>query len=184
MQQSADVRHPEFAETPTRQRVVLVIILLVTLLVAYLDRVNVSVLLADTKFLTDMGIKGQPVQMGLLMTLFLIAYGLSNVVLSPLGDKIGPRKAMLISIFLWTISVMIGGLAPTFAIMLIARLILGVGEGMHWPMQSSLAGRTYGWSCNSDAFFHVDYFQLGLASEFLCAGGVRFYPFVLTVVLC
>jgi sugar phosphate permease len=137
MQQSANARHSEFVETPTRQRVVLVIILFVTLLVAYLDRVNVSVLLADTKFLTDMGIKGQPVQMGLLMTLFLIAYGLSNVVLSPLGDKIGPRKAMLISIFLWTISVMIGGLAPTFAIMLIARLILGIGEGMHWPMQSS-----------------------------------------------
>lgn len=122
---------------PTRQRVVLVAILLLTLLVAYLDRVNVSVLLADNAFLTEMGIKGQPVQMGLLMTLFLIAYGVANVVLSPLGDYIGPRKAMSISILLWTISVVIGGWAATFGTMLVARVILGIGEGMHWPMQST-----------------------------------------------
>jgi len=121
---------------PTRQRVVLVAILFLTLLVAYLDRVNVSVLLADSTFLADMGITDQPVQKGLLMTLFLIAYGVSNVVLSPLGDYIGPRKAMSLSILLWTISVVIGGWAMTFGTMLVARVILGIGEGMHWPMQS------------------------------------------------
>jgi len=124
-------------EKPTKQRVVLVAILLLTLLIAYLDRVNVSVLLADNGFLTEMGIKDNPVKMGLLMTLFLIAYGVANVVLSPLGDYIGPRKAMAISILLWTISVMIGGVATSFATMLIARVILGIGEGMHWPMQST-----------------------------------------------
>ena len=121
---------------PTRQRVVLVLILLVTLLIAYLDRVNVSVLLADNTFLTDMGIKGQPMQMGLLMTVFLIFYGLSNVFLSPLGDILGPRKAMSLSILLWGISLVVGGIASTFTIMLAARVILGIGEGMHWPMQS------------------------------------------------
>ncbi len=121
---------------PTRQRVILVLILLVTLLIAYLDRVNVSVLLADNTFLTEMGIKGQPMQMGLLMTVFLIFYGLSNVFLSPLGDILGPRKAMSLSILLWGISLVVGGIASTFTIMLAARVILGIGEGMHWPMQS------------------------------------------------
>ena len=94
------------------------------------------VLLADNTFLSDMGIKGQPVQMGLLMTLFLIAYGISNVFLSPIGDYLGPRKAMCLSIFLWCLSLFIGGIAATFTIMLAARVILGIGEGMHWPMQS------------------------------------------------
>ena len=125
------------AVKPTRQRVMLVAILLLTLLVAYLDRVNVSVLLADKAFLDSMGIAGQPIEMGKLMTYFLIAYGVANVALSPLGDIWGPRKAMALSIFLWTLSLFIGGFATTFATMLIARLILGVGEGMHWPMQSS-----------------------------------------------
>ncbi|MPM15040.1 putative sulfoacetate transporter SauU [bioreactor metagenome] len=122
---------------PTSQRYVLVFILLITLLVAYLDRVNVSVLAADNAFLTEMGIKGQPIQMGMLMTLFLIAYGFSNVLLSPLGDILGPRKAMSLSIVLWGVSLLIGGVAVSFSTMLVARVILGLGEGMHWPMQSS-----------------------------------------------
>jgi sugar phosphate permease len=137
MQVESHVQTAEVAVSATRQRVVLVVILLITLLIAYLDRVNVSVLVADNTFLTDMNIKGQPIRMGMLMTLFLIAYGVANVLLSPLGDIIGPRRAMMISIFLWTVSVLIGGLTATFAIMLTSRVILGVGEGMHWPMQSA-----------------------------------------------
>lgn len=123
-------------DKPTKERFVLVGILLLTLLVAYLDRVNVSVLVADPVFLQEMGILGKPVQMGLLMTVFLIAYGFSNVLLSPLGDWMGPRKAMCLSILLWAVSLLFGGFASTFTMVLIARAVLGVGEGMHWPMQS------------------------------------------------
>ena len=123
-------------EQPSRQRFIMVAILFVTLLVAYVDRVNVSVLVVDPHFLADMGIAGKPVQMGLLMTVFLIAYGISNAVLGPLGDYLGPRKAMSLSLFLWGVSMLIGGLAPVFAMMLVSRVVLGSGEGMHWPMQS------------------------------------------------
>ncbi|MDR3573866.1 MAG: MFS transporter [Anaerolineaceae bacterium] len=123
-------------EKPTRQRILLLVILFITLLVAYLDRVNVSVLIADNAFLTDMGIKGQAVQSGMLMSMFLIAYGLSNVLLSPLGDIIGPRKTMSLSILLWAIALALGGLTSTFMLMLAARVLLGLGEGMHWPMNS------------------------------------------------
>ncbi len=130
-------------KNPTHQRAVLVFILLITLLVANLDRVNVSILAADSGFLTDMLIKGKPVEIGLLMTLFLIAYGIANVVLSPLGDIIGPKKAMMISIFLWTISIMMGGFAAIFSTMLISRAVLGVGEGMHFPMQSAFVKRWF-----------------------------------------
>lgn len=120
---------------PTNQRHFLVGILFITLLIAYLDRVNVSVLLADQQFLSDMGIIGQPVQMGLLMTLFLVAYGISNAVLGPVGDMLGPRVAMCISIILWGLSMLAGGIATAFGTMLGMRIVLGLGEGMHWPMQ-------------------------------------------------
>ncbi len=120
----------------SNQRYVLVGILLFTLLVAYLDRVNVGILVADRGFLDAMGIRGNPVQMGMLMTLFLIAYGVSNAALSPLGDILGPRKAMCLSIFLWALSMVIGGITAVFGTMLLSRVILGLGEGMHWPMQS------------------------------------------------
>lgn len=133
-QTAAVERQPQ--EPPTRQRLVLGFVLLVTLLVSYLDRVNVSVLIADKQFLTDMGILGQPVKMGLLLTTFLFAYGLSNLLLSPLGDKLGPRKAMITAIALWGISLLVGGFASVFPFMIASRIMLGLGEGMHWPMQS------------------------------------------------
>jgi sugar phosphate permease len=44
-------------------------------------------MMADNTFLQEMGIVGQPVQMGMLMTVFVVAYGVSNVVLSPPGDR-------------------------------------------------------------------------------------------------
>jgi len=119
----------------TNQRHFIVGILFITLLVAYLDRVNVSVLLADPQFLSDMGITDQPVKMGLLMTLFLVAYGISNAVLGPVGDILGPRIAMCTSIGLWGLSMILGGFATTFGTMLGMRVLLGAGEGMHWPMQ-------------------------------------------------
>lgn len=127
----------EVGVKPSRERWVLVFILLVTLFILYSDRVNVSVLVADPNFLTDMGIVGQPVKMGLIMTGFLIAYGIANVVLSPLGDYLGPRKAILIALLLWTISVAVGGLAPIFSILILSRVVLGVCEGLHWPMQGA-----------------------------------------------
>lgn len=112
-----------------------VIILLVTILVAYLDRVNVSVLIADPLFLEEMGIAGNPVKMGLLTSFFVAAYGFSNFVLTPLGDWLGARKTMIFALLLWAISSVIGGLAQTFTIMLASRLLLGLGEGLHFPMQ-------------------------------------------------
>ncbi len=122
---------------PTHMRVFLAVILFFTLLVSYLDRVNVSVLVADKTFLTDMGIVGQPVKMGLLMSSFLFAYGISNLLVGPIGNRLGPRKAMSLSIVLWGVSTAIGGLAGTFGMMIAARILLGIGEGMHWPMQST-----------------------------------------------
>jgi sugar phosphate permease len=123
-------------ETPTRQRYVIAFVLLVVVSIAYIDRVNISILVADNEFLSEMGIVGQSVQKGLLMTSFLVAYGISNVILSPLGDWLGPRKAMTVAVVLWACSLMMGGLAATFSILIISRIFLGSGEGLHFPMQS------------------------------------------------
>ena len=64
------------AQIASRVRVWLLVILSFTVLVAYLDRVNVSVLIAFPRFLQEMGLKNNPVGQGLLMTFFLVAYGL------------------------------------------------------------------------------------------------------------
>lgn len=76
-----------------------------------------------------MGIEGMPLQIGMMMTVFLAAYGIANVVLSPLGDYLGPRKAMMLCILIWTIALIIGGVATSFALIIICRILLGIGEG-------------------------------------------------------
>lgn len=121
--------------SPTKQRARLVVILFVILLFSYVDRINISILLADNAFLTDLGIKGDPVAMGMLMTAFMIAYAASNILFSPMSDYFGPRKALLIAFPIWAVSMSIGGLATGLSMMLMARVLLGVGEGMHYPVQ-------------------------------------------------
>lgn len=121
---------------PTFIRRQIALILLVTLVIAYIDRVNVAVLVVDKSFLMDMGIANDPVAKGSLMTIFLICYGIGSVVLSPVGDWMGPRKATLISIALWGLALIWGGFAASFISMMISRALLGLGESMHYPMQS------------------------------------------------
>jgi sugar phosphate permease len=120
----------------TRRRFFIVTVLCIGIMVAYLDRVNVSVLAASESFLVDMGIKGQPVQIGMMMSTFLAVYGIANVALSPLGDYWGPRKSMMVAIALWCVSLFMGGIAGSFTVLIASRIILGVGEGFYYPMQS------------------------------------------------
>lgn len=120
----------------THVRHQLAVILLITLMIAYIDRVNVSMLIVDKSFLAAMGIADDPIAKGSLMSVFLICYGIGNIALSPVGDWLGPRKAMLISIFMWSLSLLLGGFATCFAMMIVSRIMLGIGESMHWPMQS------------------------------------------------
>jgi len=122
-------------EKPTRQRVVLAALLFIILVFAYFDRVNTSVLAADDSFLNAMGIKNNTVAIGSMMSMFLVSYAVANAVLSPLGDIYGPRMMMMIAVVIMGVAMVIGGLAQTFGILLAARFILGIGEGLHYPMQ-------------------------------------------------
>lgn len=127
----------EIVQKPTRQRFYVLAILFISLSVIYLDRVNISIIAANTQFLQEMDLVGKPVYIGLLMSLFLITYGVSNVVLSPIGDLIGPRKAMLMAYIIISLSLLLGGLSSIFGVLLGTRILLGVGEGLYYPMQNT-----------------------------------------------
>jgi MFS family permease len=120
----------------SKYRVVIAVLLFITLLVSYLDRTNIAILNASPIFQNDIGMTGQAAKMGLLMSVFLFAYGVGNIILAPLGNVLGPRKSMLIAIAIWFVSTLAGGFAGSFGIMLAIRVVLGFGEGLHWPMQS------------------------------------------------
>lgn len=127
-------------EKTTRIRYQIGLILFVIILIAYLDRINISIMMADKNFLADLGIADNPIAKGSLMSVFLVCYGIGNILFGAVGDWLGPRKSMLIAVFSWSVSCVIGGLAgfftATFTVFLAARALLGFGESLHWPMQS------------------------------------------------
>lgn len=125
------------AVKPTHKRFTLLAILLLTITVAYIDRVNITVLMADKTFLNDLGLAGNPAKTGLLMSCFLVAYGVGNVCLSGLGDIFGPKKSMIAAIIVWFFSMMLGGFATILGVMLLSRFLLGLGEGLHFPMMNT-----------------------------------------------
>jgi sugar phosphate permease len=125
---------PARAEVQTRVRLWIAGILSFTVLVAYLDRVNASVLIASPRFLEEMGLRNNPVGQGLLMTFFLISYGLGNILLGPVGDWLGPRKTMCIALVSWTVPLVAAAMATTVTLLYAAMLVLGAGEALHYPM--------------------------------------------------
>jgi sugar phosphate permease len=127
----------------SKVRVWLALVLAFVVLVAYLDRVNVSILIAFPRFLEDMGLRGNPVGQGLLMTYFLISYGLGNVLLGPIGDRLGPRKAMSLALVTWAAPLLVAANAKSLTVLYASMFVLGAGEALHYPMQISLVKRWF-----------------------------------------
>lgn len=50
---------------------------------------------------------------------------------------------MSIAMVLWTLAMVMGGLVASFAVLLASRVILGVGEGLHYPMLSKYVKRWF-----------------------------------------
>ncbi|MEA0983639.1 MFS transporter, partial [Salmonella enterica subsp. enterica serovar Enteritidis] len=110
---------------PTMKRFLIVACLFIRIFIAYLDRVNVSVLAAKEPFLAYMGIDGMPLQIGMMMTVFLAAFGIANVVFSPLGDHLAARRAMMLCLLFWPIALLIGGVVSSFALIFICSKLRG-----------------------------------------------------------
>src|ERR1700751_2932217 len=56
-----------------------------------------------------------------------------------LGDRIGRKTPLIISIFWYSICNFIAGFSPTFMFLLVFRTLLGIGMGAEWPAGAALA---------------------------------------------
>lgn len=107
-----------------------VLSLLALIIIAYVDRVNISVMLVNEDFLHHFNLIGNRALQGGLMTAFLVGYGLSAFFLTPLFEsQWGYRKGLLLSVLLWAVFTMISPLAGSLFILFIIRILLGISEG-------------------------------------------------------
>jgi sugar phosphate permease len=124
------------------------VILFLTTLAAYIARVNLSVALpfisSDYGWTSaEKGLYG-----GILLGIFLVGYGVSNVILSPLVDRFGPRKSMIVAVAVFSVMTFLTGvIGLIFFAFIAARLLLGLSQGIIFPSASKV---TQAWFKPSD----------------------------------
>ncbi len=120
--------------TSRDKRWLLLSLLVLSIFVAYLGRMSVSVALPF--ILSDMtwSIQEQGSLGGILLGIFLLSYGVSNIFFSPLIDIYGAKKMLVASILVWSCAVFMGAIwGQAYSIFLLSRIILGFGQGVLFP---------------------------------------------------
>ena len=107
-----------------------VIALMLVVVIAYVDRVNVSVLIVDADFLRAFGIEGNRQGQGSLMTTFLLGYGVAALLITPLYERfLGYRRGLLLSMLVWAVLTAVAPWSGSLFALLVLRTVLGVSEG-------------------------------------------------------
>jgi predicted MFS family arabinose efflux permease len=80
---------------------------------------------------------------GLLQSAFILTYALVCPFIGWAGDR-GPRMRLAAAgVFLWSVATVASGLAPTYALLLLARAVVGVGEASYAVVTPSLLSDCY-----------------------------------------
>src|SRR5579863_8837646 len=97
--------------------------------ITYIDRVNVST--AASVFKQELHLSNT--QVGFVFSAFAYPYLIFQVIGGWVSDRFGARKALTICAIIWGGATLLTGLAGTLTAMLVARVLLGFGEGATFP---------------------------------------------------
>lgn len=114
----------------TRRRAWLVAIAAtLTMTVSYIDRQALSVLSVAVMDALHMSKQ----QYGLLGTAFSLAYLFGTPLAGWWIDRVGARRGLLASVLVWSTVAALHAIVPSFGVLLVLRLALGVAEGPSFP---------------------------------------------------
>jgi MFS family permease len=104
-------------------------LLCVMYFITYVDRVNVST--AAIQFGKEFSLSNT--QVGFVFSAFAYPYLLFQIIGGWVGDRFGPRRTLTICSFLWAGATVLTGLAGGLVSLVVARVLLGLGEGATFP---------------------------------------------------
>jgi MFS transporter, ACS family, glucarate transporter len=113
----------------TRARFIVLRLTFVLSVITYLDRVAISS--AAPAIRQDLQL--DLIQMGWVFSVFTFAYAAFEIPSGWLGDVIGPRKVLARIVLWWSAFTMLTGAAWSFASLVAARFLFGVGEAGAFP---------------------------------------------------
>lgn len=105
----------------------------------YLDRyvaaATLTLILADLRISDSQG--------GLLQSIFIVTYALACPVAGMLGDRVNRMWLAAAGIFVWSLATVGSGLATTYAMLVLARALTGVGEAGYGVVTPPLLSDCY-----------------------------------------
>ncbi|MCL6592806.1 MAG: MFS transporter [Alicyclobacillus sp.] len=102
--------------------------------IANIDKLGISIFITNDRFLTDLGMRNQPTLIGFTVTAFTLAYSVCNLIWGFVVDHLGPRRTGVLGVIIWSLSMVLGGMSTSYGWFLLARMLLGVGEGVMWAV--------------------------------------------------
>jgi len=113
---------------------------------------------------------------GFLSTLMLLASGIGGILFGFLADRIGRKRALMLSIVTYSVCSFASGLSTTVLMLAVVRFILGLGMGGEWNTGATLVAETWPDELRAKAMSIVQSsWALGYALAALVAGIVLRY---------
>jgi MFS transporter, ACS family, glucarate transporter len=105
--------------------------------ITYLDRTNVSS--AAAGFERDFGLS--KTQIGLVFSAFAYPYLVIQVIGGWISDRFGARRTLIVCGIVWATATALTGMAGGLVSMIVARVLLGLGEGATFPAATAAMSR-------------------------------------------
>jgi MFS transporter, ACS family, D-galactonate transporter len=123
--------------SPTDPRMNRVLFLLgLSVLINYIDRSNLSI--AAPLIKDELGISGS--QLGTLLAAFFYTYALLQIPAGWLVDRFDVKWVFALGFFVWSAATGVTGALHGFTALLIARVVLGIGESIAFPAYGKIVG--------------------------------------------
>ncbi|HEV2206419.1 MAG TPA: MFS transporter, partial [Candidatus Acidoferrales bacterium] len=115
------------------------ILLTLSIFINYIDRGNLSIaapLLKDELHLS-------PAELGVLLASFFCSYTAFQIPSGWLIDRVDVTWVLAVGFFLWSCATTVTGLLHGFMALVVARLVLGVGEAVAYPSYAKILARDF-----------------------------------------
>src|SRR5215470_17283380 len=129
---SADLHQPRWCAMP-----IALTLLVVSVFINYVDRGNLSIAVPLLK--NELGISAS--QLGILLSAFFWTYTVMLFVCGWFVDRFDASRVLALGYLVWSLSTAATGLVHGFAMLLLARLFLGMGESVAFPCYSKILAR-------------------------------------------
>jgi len=116
-----------------RATTMVLVMLCLMYFITYLDRVNVSSAAAGFGKEFDLS----KTQIGFVFSAFAYPYLIFQIIGGWVSDRFGAKRTLIYSGLIWTIATVLTGFSGGLASLVLARVLLGLGEGATFPAATS-----------------------------------------------